>query len=90
MRSVFLLLSLLFLTSCSIYRKQFDGPADPGVPCTSVTDLEQMVIETEKGQDIFLSHTTEPCTTRVRRKIWVNDYQTPNGNWIPGHYVYIN
>jgi hypothetical protein len=82
-----LLIPLLLLPSCAIYRRQFDCPPDQGVPCTSVTDLEQMIVETEKGPDIFLSNPPDPCTSCACKKIWINAYNTPDGCWIPGHYI---
>lgn len=85
-----LFIFLIHLSSCTIYRWQFDCPPDPGVPCTSVTDLEQMVIETEQGPDIFLSNPPTQCIAGIGKKVWINESQTPDGCWIPGHYIYLN
>jgi hypothetical protein len=52
--NLFNFLNLLFLTSCAIYSKEFDCLPSLGVPYTSETDLESMVIETNKGPDLFV------------------------------------
>lgn len=46
----------LVLSSCAMYRQDFDCPPEMGVPCTSVTDLEAMVVDTKKGPDLFLGN----------------------------------
>lgn len=89
MKFIFFII-LFFLSSCAVYRQQFDCPPDCGVPCTSVTDLEQMIVETDKGPDIFLSNPADQCSVCMRKKIWINECQYPDGRWIPGHYIYLN
>jgi hypothetical protein len=81
---------LFLLSSCAVYRQQFDCPPDPGVPCTSVTDLEQMIAETESGPDLFFNHAVAQCTVFQKKRVWINEHQTPDGCWVPGHYVYID
>jgi len=77
----------LIFTSCAIYQRQFDCPPDPGVPCTSVSDLEQMILETMDGPDIFLgaesSNAPAECSKKAK-KVWI----TPSCG--KGHYVYLN
>ena len=46
--------TVISLTSCAIYQQEFDCPPPSGVSCTSVTDLESMIVETDKGPDLFL------------------------------------
>ncbi|CUI18206.1 Type IV conjugative transfer system lipoprotein TraV (plasmid) [Candidatus Protochlamydia naegleriophila] len=59
-RSIF---PLLFLAgSCSVYENDFDCPPDIGVPCTSSSDIESMIIETTHGPDIFLGEVQIPYT----------------------------
>jgi conjugal transfer pilus assembly protein TraV len=45
----------LLLSSCAMYQQEFDCPIPPGVSCTSVTDLESMIIETDRGADVLLT-----------------------------------
>ncbi len=46
---------LSFLTSCQVYKSDFDCPPCKGVPCTSVSDIQKMIVETpDGGPDIFL------------------------------------
>jgi hypothetical protein len=91
MKVKFLLLSFLgscLFSSCSMYLQHFDCPPDPGVPCTSVTDLEKMIIETDEGPDIFLGK--EPCylssilKSISSRKIWICQPKSKEG----GYYIY--
>lgn len=77
-------ISLLF-SSCSIYRQKFDSPPDQGVPCTSVSDLEQMIVETQNGPDLFLG--VNPT------QIQIQDSPSSNRIWVPvckgkGYYIY--
>ncbi len=62
MRNKALILAMVFLTSCQVYSNRFDCPPCEGVPCTSVSEIQRMIIETpEGGPDIFLGKT--PSTT---------------------------
>lgn len=46
-----------FLSSCQAYKCNFDCPIGKGVPCTPITDIEEMIIETPEGSpDIFLGY----------------------------------
>jgi hypothetical protein len=88
MRIKVLIFALLLLPSCAVYRRQFDCPPEEGVPCTSVSDLEQMIVETECGPDLFL--TAEPVCLPARKRVWMNACYAPDGRWIPAHYVYVD
>ena len=49
------IISLSFtLSSCSIYKQQFDCPPPAGIPCASVTAIEGMIVETDKGSDLLV------------------------------------
>lgn len=54
MRYLTILLGFGFLTSCSIYQRNFDCPPGEGVACTSVTTLEKMIVESPCGDDAFV------------------------------------
>lgn len=89
MLKTFLLLSIpLFFSACAIYESDFDCPPDIGVPCTSSSDIESMIIEMEKGPDIFVGYdlSYETTLTSSPRKIWVCTYQTKDGQRVEGHY----
>lgn len=90
----------LLLCSCQTYRKNFDCEPGVGVPCTSVTDIEKMIIETpEGGPDIFLGYLpVESCSTdscrneycdRSRRRVWIESKTLSCGTFIEGHFIYI-
>src|SRR5258706_13568325 len=51
---------LMILTSCKVYNSQFDCSPSPGGPCTPLTTLEKMIVETPEGYpDIFLGFIPE-------------------------------
>ena len=49
----------LLLSSCAIYKQQFDCPPPAGIPCASVTEIESMIVETEKGPDLIVKPEVE-------------------------------
>jgi len=82
----YLVFIFAFLSSCCMYKKEFDCPAGEGVPCTSVSRLEKMIVEAERGDDPFLGcvpKMSEPkipyrcaCTASetpapFQRRIWI-------------------
>jgi hypothetical protein len=44
----------ILLTSCSLYKQEFDCPPGEGIPCVPVTTIEKMMVETEAGPDLCL------------------------------------
>lgn len=96
---ILFLIFCLLLTSCAIYNQEFDSPPPVGVPCTSVTDLESMVVETDKGPDLFIPiekevNSISKCpssheeSARLNRKVWICHQQTEEGCEVQGHYIY--
>jgi conjugal transfer pilus assembly protein TraV len=92
-------LSLFSFTSCAIYQQEFDCPPPCGVPCTSETDLESMIIETNKGPDIFVpgdkdcSCSCRKCkdatpSTSLNRRVWICHDLTEDEYGAQGHYIY--
>lgn len=49
-----LILLMGMLTSCCMYKRDFDSCPTPGIPCTSVSTLEEMIVESPCGPDLFL------------------------------------
>lgn len=91
----FAIVALLFC-SCQMYRANFDCPPGKGIPCTSVTDIESMIIETPKGPDVLAGKETGTWKKMVPqlppgevRKVWLADTDTDCGCHIEGHYLYI-
>ena len=93
----YLFANFLFLTSCQIYRNQFDCPPCKGVPCTSVTKLEKMIVETDEGADVFVGqkllgsqkgNCVQTKTGKIEllgKKIWIADIDCegqPKNNYI--------
>jgi hypothetical protein len=88
-----LLIFMLTLSSCSIYKDQFDCPPPCGIPCTSVTDIESMIVETEQGPDVLVvpDKDEDNCwgkkkpqsRLRCQQKIWL--CQTADGK--RGYYL---
>lgn len=88
----------LLATSCSSYRSQFDCCPSKGVPCTSVSKIESMIVETKEGPDLFtalempgrclwknlvFSYSKQPTN-----KVWIGDTFDSCGNRICGHYIF--
>lgn len=100
---VFLPIFVSLITSCAVYKQEFDCKVPCGVPCTSETDLEAMIVETADGADLFLPKEKEscqlPCVKRknapverisqsLNRKIWLCNQSSESGYYIQGHYIY--
>jgi conjugal transfer pilus assembly protein TraV len=68
--SIFLFVGCSILSSCSIYNEHFDCEPPCGVPCTSVTDIESMIMETDKGPDVLVvpEKEEESCCMLCKRK----------------------
>lgn len=85
---------LFFLASCNTYKQSFDSCPGKGVPCTSVSDIESMIVETTKGPDVFLpneSRTKRPVSSRTsvfeNRILILNN---PQDICDDGHYIYFS
>jgi hypothetical protein len=96
-RIVCFLIPVMF-SSCQVYRSNFDCPPGKGVPCTPVTDIEKMIVETPDGSpDIFLGYLPSlKCDKNCNkanpqlRKVWIEGKMQPSGLFIEGHYIYLN
>ncbi|PJD94538.1 MAG: hypothetical protein CK425_11195 [Parachlamydia sp.] len=84
MNRPYVILMLCLSTSCQSYRTVFDCPPGEGVPCTSVTQIEKMIIESDEGPDIFVREKMSPYCAK---KIWVNENPDECGS--KGYYIYI-
>lgn len=50
-----LLLSLLlFLTSCGIYKSDFDCRPGKGIGCAPVGEVLDLIVEQDEGEDVFI------------------------------------
>jgi hypothetical protein len=77
-----------------MYKKDFDCPPGEGIPCTSVTTLEKMIVESPCGPDIFLGCVPKlvdvqvnpacKCTSdnyvhpSFQRRIWISKTDADN------------
>lgn len=81
MRQIQLFFLLVGLTSCSsIYENNFDCQPCRGVPCTSVTEIESMIVETSVGENVFIGRgwgENPPSNTRNRRVYFTPCEKTP-------------
>jgi hypothetical protein len=69
------------------------------MPCTSVSEIESKVIETEEGPDLFVGlQKPGQCLWKVKvfacekdsiKKVWIEDAMDSCGNLICGHYIYL-
>ena len=98
MSRIYLLISIILLSSCSFYKTSFDCPPGVGVKCKSVTEIENMIIEHENGPDEFIgvahlqkvSLCQKQNTVSEGYRLWMEGVMTEDGNQVGGHYVYFN
>jgi hypothetical protein len=67
MRKTFFYL-VFFLSSCGVYNNSFDCPAGRGVGCKSVSEVIDMIVEVEDGEDIFVEDQGTAALLREREK----------------------
>jgi len=85
------LLCLLFLllSSCRIYDNCFDCPPGRGLPCKSVTEIEELIIETEQGQpDHLKGECEEECSCVSVKKVWIAPTASSEELCQSGYYVF--
>lgn len=88
----------LLANSCQMYRSNFDCPPCEGIPCTSVTNIESMVIETNKGADVVAGSQTGAWKRLIPasisdqvRCVWISTVDDEDGNFcrLGGQYIYL-
>lgn len=94
-------IALTALCSCQVYKNDFDCPPCRGVPCTSVSDIQNMIVETpDGGPDLFVEKPLKPSCKSKRsgekdyrkkgsyeKRIWV-EQSNYNGACVQSHYIY--
>jgi len=91
MKRLLCALALLILNSCQVYRSHFECQPGRGVPCTAVTDIEKMIVETPDGSaDIFMGYLPRECASLSQMKIWLVGKEKPGGLYVAGHYIFLN
>lgn len=70
MKNSFIFILFILCSSCgSSYKHNFDCPPSPGIPCTSVSEIQKMIIETpEGGPDIFTGKIPSNACEKCNRK----------------------
>jgi hypothetical protein len=96
----FALCAFLILNACQVYRSNFECPPGKGVPCTSITDIEKMIVETPDNEaDIFLGYLPSEnvacekickSMSQQKRRVWIEEKLESNGLYTEGHYIYVN
>lgn len=96
-------MAAILLSSCSGYRGQWSCRPAKGVPCTPVTEIEAMIIESSDGPNIFLGSETnqkaecgqeQGCgalslSPKVER-VWIPQKFDGAGKCLKGFYLYLN
>ncbi len=77
MKKIFLLSALVLLSACSLYKREFDCTPSPGLACTSVTALENMIVEAPCGEDVFLGCTPKRVDVSNGKACKCTDNPTP-------------
>lgn len=88
MRLLNLLIVIALTSCCRPYKAHFDCPINEGAPCTSMTKIESLIVETEEGQDIFIGSKWGHAFPRPNKatKIWVSPFAAKNEG-IPEGYI---
>lgn len=76
------ILGLGFASCSQVYEQTFDCPPAKGVPCTSVTDLEAMIVETKTGPDVFIGREWGSDSYRENRPMKVFVSKGKSGYYI--------
>ncbi|CAF24153.1 hypothetical protein [Candidatus Protochlamydia amoebophila] len=87
-------LMCLLLPSCAIYKQQFDCPAPKGIPCTSVTAIESLIVETQEGADFLVypplkdkkNEETNQGLAALPPRVWICN-QAKEKMGIKGYYI---
>ena len=101
-RFITLLILLISLTSCAGIRTHWSCAPARGVPCTPVSEIEAMIIESDHGPNIFLGSETDekpqpdkigpngttPLSPIIHR-VWISE-KVERGEYHKGHYLYLN
>lgn len=63
------LMSLALLASCSpIYNTKFECPPGKGIGCAPVNEVLDLIVEREKGADIFVKDKDQALLLKAREK----------------------
>lgn len=54
MKNIPILILLVSLTSCGVYRNSFDCPPGKGIGCAPVGEVLDLIVEKEEGEDLFV------------------------------------
>ncbi|MBX9744366.1 MAG: hypothetical protein K2X08_04050 [Chlamydiales bacterium] len=66
--AVLSLMVSLALASCNVYQTEFECPPGEGVGCSSVTEVMEMIVESDQGEDLFLKYRGSPLLSARRQK----------------------
>lgn len=84
-----------------MYQQEFDCPIPQGISCTSVTDLESLIVETNRGPDVLVipNQASNNCkylnkknasTEKVEKpRVWICQELINDDCERQGHYLYI-
>ncbi|MDB2613577.1 hypothetical protein N9Y92_00270 [Chlamydiales bacterium] len=105
MSRFFLIPVLVSLFGCCRPQPCPECPIPCGIPCTSLSEIDAMVIETPDGEpDIFTGQKIRGRKTPCKRRrsscsskksdeigrIWIEGSSNQKGDYIEGHYIYFN
>jgi hypothetical protein len=100
MKTIPILILLIALSSCAGYRTHWGCCPARGVPCTPVTEIEGMIIESDEGPNIFLGSESDRKPLPGKRscalslspnvhRVWITE-TTAKGEYCQGFYLYLN
>lgn len=54
--------------SCGIYKSEWDCPPGEGVRCKSVSEVMDLIVEKDEGQDLFFKEKSQAEASRAKPK----------------------
>ncbi len=68
MRILALCIISLACAACGVYKSEWDCPPGEGVRCKSVSDVMDLIVEKEEGQDMFFKEKSQADALRAKPK----------------------
>ena len=68
MRLIPFSLLCMIATSCSMYNTQFDCPPGKGLGCTPVSEVLDLIVEKEEGEDLFVQDLDKAKLLKAQEK----------------------
>lgn len=72
MKRLLAISSIYFMTtSCGVYNTSFDTPPGKGIGCAPVNDVLDMIVERDRGEDLFVADLGAALLLRQKEQIYL-------------------